>query len=73
MSLLESIVCKVEDSKATSRDLINSGAVKEKKKLGEVTFPAQVRSDTYYFYLAAYSYFDSVTNAAFAMPLIFLL
>ena len=62
------MVCKVEDSKATSRDLINSGAVKEKKKLGEVTFPAQVRSDTYYFYSAAYFYFGSAPIVAFAVP-----
>jgi hypothetical protein len=69
MRLLESIVCKVTDSKTTSRDLNNSGAVRGKKKLGEVTFPAQVRSDTYYFYSAAYYYFGSVAFTAFAMPL----
>ena len=73
MRLLESIVCKVTDSRTTCRDLNNSGAVREKKKLGEVTFPAQVRSDTYYFYSAAYYYFGSVVFVAVAMPLKFLL
>ena len=41
---------------------------REIKKLGEVAFPAQVRSDTYYFYAAAYFYFGSVPIVAFAMP-----
>jgi hypothetical protein len=41
---------------------------REVKKLGEVAFPAQVRSDTYYFYSAAYFYFGSVPIVAFAMP-----
>ena len=38
------------------------------KKLGEVAFPAQVRSDTYYFYSAAYFYFGSAPIVAFAVP-----
>ena len=41
---------------------------REIRKLGEVAFPAQVRSDTYYFYSAAYIYFGSVPIVAFAMP-----
>ena len=41
---------------------------REIRKLGEVAFPAQVRSDTYYFYSAAYFYFGSVPIVAFAMP-----
>jgi hypothetical protein len=41
---------------------------REIKKLGEVAFPAQVRSDTYYFYSAAYFYSGSVAIVAFAMP-----
>ena len=41
---------------------------REIKKLGEVAFPAQVRSDTYYFYSAAYFYFGSNHTFAFAMP-----
>ena len=42
---------------------------REIKKLGEVAFPAQVRSDTYYFYWAAYFYFGSVPFVAFGVPL----
>ena len=42
---------------------------REIKKLGEVAFPAQVRSDTYYFYSAAYFYSGSVAIVAFAVPL----
>jgi hypothetical protein len=33
------MVCKVEDSKATSRDLINSGAVRGKKETGGSYLP----------------------------------
>ena len=41
---------------------------REIKKLGEVAFPAQVRSYIYYFYSAAYYYFSSVTITAFVVP-----
>ena len=58
--------------KIGARSLPSDLIAREIKKLGEVAFPAQVRSDTYYFYSAAYFYFGSVTFTAFAMPLIFL-
>ena len=55
--------------KIGARSLPSDVIAREIKKLGEVAFPAQVRSDTYYFYSAAYSYFGSVPIVAFAVPL----
>ena len=51
-----------------ARSLPSDVVTREIKKLGEVAFPAQVRSDTYYFYSAAYFYFGSVPIVAFAVP-----
>ena len=51
-----------------ARSLPSDVIAREIKKLGEVAFPAQVRSDTYYFYSAAYSYFGSASIVAFAVP-----
>ena len=51
-----------------ARSLPSDAVRREIKKLGEVAFPAQVRSDTYYFYSAAYFYFGSVPFVAFAVP-----
>ena len=56
--------------KIGARSLPSDVIAREIKKLGEVAFPAQVRSDTYYFYSAAYFYFGSVPIVAFAMPLV---
>lgn len=52
-----------------ARSLPSDVVTREIKKLGEVAFPAQVRSDTYYFYSAAYFYFGSVPIVAFGVPL----
>ena len=52
-----------------ARSLPSDVVTREIKKLGEVAFPAQVRSDTYYFYWAAYFYFGSVPFVAFGVPL----
>lgn len=54
--------------KIGARSLPSDVMAREIKKLGEVAFPAQVRSDTYYFYSAAYFYFGSVPIVAFAVP-----
>ena len=54
--------------KRRARSLSSEAIEREIKKLGEVAFPAQVRSDTCYFYLAAYFYFGSVPIVAFAVP-----
>ena len=54
--------------KIGARSLPSDVIAREIKKLGEVAFPAQVRSDTYYFYSAAYFYFGSVPIVAFAVP-----
>ena len=54
--------------KIGARSLPSDLIAREIKKLGEVAFPAQVRSDTYYFYSAAYFYFGSVPIVAFAVP-----
>ena len=54
--------------KIGARSLPSDVMAREIKKLGEVAFPAQVRSDTYYFYSAAYFYFGSVPFVAFAVP-----
>ena len=51
-----------------ARSLPSDAVRREIKKLGEVAFPAQVRSDTYYFYSAAYFYFGSDRIVAFAVP-----
>ena len=51
-----------------ARSLPSDVIAREIKKLGEVAFPAQVRSDTYYFYSAAYFYFGSAPIVAFAVP-----
>ena len=52
-----------------AHSLSSDAVMREIKKLGEVAFPAQVRSDTYYFYSAAYFYSGSVAIVAFAVPL----
>ena len=54
--------------KIGARSLPSDVIAREIKKLGEVAFPAQVRSDTYYFYSAAYFYFGSAPIVAFAVP-----
>ena len=54
--------------KIGARSLPSDVIAGEIKKLGEVAFPAQVRSDTYYFYSAAYFYFGSAPFVAFAVP-----
>ena len=54
--------------KIGARSLPSDVIAREIKKLGEVAFPAQVRSDTYYFYSAAYFYFGSASFVAFAVP-----
>ena len=54
--------------KIGARSLPSDVMAREIKKLGEVAFPAQVRSDTYYFYSAAYFYFGSAPFVAFAVP-----
>ena len=54
--------------KVGARSLPSDVIAREIKKLGEVAFPAQVRSDTYYFYSAAYFYFGSAPIVAFAVP-----
>ena len=54
--------------KIGARSLPSDVIAREIKKLGEVAFPAQVRSDTYYFYSAAYFYFGSAPFVAFAVP-----
>ena len=54
--------------KIGARSLPSDVIAREIKKLGEVAFPAQVRSDTYYFYSAAYFYFGSASIVAFAVP-----
>ncbi|REJ68049.1 MAG: hypothetical protein DWQ28_05710 [Proteobacteria bacterium] len=53
-----------------ARSLPSDVVTREIKKLGEVAFPAQVRSDTYYFYSAAYFYFGYVQIVAFGVPLV---